>query len=639
MQSLALKVGWEAGAAPHKRRDAHGRLIGRGFAYALYVHSQFPGYGAAWAAWVADVAVDVTTGEVTVSRVSVAQDSGLMINPEGVRHQIHGNVVQSTSRVLKEQVTFTDLTVQSREWGGYPLLTFPELPAIDVMLTPARDDVALGAGESASVPSAAAIANAIFDATGVRFREPPFTPERVLRGLREAGLSAAAPALAPPPVARESAWTKWKPVAYAALGALAVYSAPWRAALAPITQPEVSIYSQPALDKGRVLAQVGGCIHCHTGEGGAPLAGGRLIETPFGLLWSTNLTPDVATGIGGWSLEAFRRALREGVSRDGHRLYPAFPFTSFAKLSDEDVTSLYAYLMSQPGVAQASRKAELRFPYSLRPLNALWSALYHDPKPFAPDPDQTAQWNRGAYLVEGIGHCSACHSPRDALGGEIASARFSGGFVNGWEAPGLIGSPVPWTQADLFTYLRQGYSPRHGAAGGSMAPIVAGMKGLPDADLQAMAHYLTSLDPARASEAQAAQAAALREVRAAQVAPSARAQSPAGARLYEGACAVCHEQGVGPPTFGVRPSLALSAALASKRPDNMLRVILEGAHSPLARDLGAMPAFAEAFDDSQIAALAKYLRARFAPEAPPWGDLMGDAARLRAALAATLTSR
>ena len=637
VKTLAAKVGWEAGVAPRRRRDEYGRLIGRGFAYALYVHSTFPGYGAAWAAWVADVAVDTNTGEVTLSRVSVAQDSGLMINPEGIKHQIHGNVIQSTSRVLKEEVTFTDLAVQSRDWGGYPLLTFPELPAIDVTLTPPPDDAALGVGESASVPSAAAIANAIFDATGVRFREPPFTPERVLRGLREAGLAGGAPALAPPSPIRETRWAKLKPVAYAAFGAvatLAIFTAPWRPSLAPIARPDPSIYSQATLDKGRVLAELGGCVHCHTVEGGGRLSGGRLIETPFGRLWSTNLTPDVATGLGGWSFEAFRRALREGVSRDGHRLYPAFPFPSFAKASDDDITSLYAYLMSQPAVNSPSRAAHLRFPYSLRPLNALWNALYHDASPFVPDLNQTAQWNRGAYLVEGIGHCSACHSPRDALGGEISGSRFSGGFVNGWEAPALIGAVIPWTEDDLLMYLRTGFSPRHGAAGGSMAPIVAALRGLPDADLQAIAAYLVSLDPKRPGEHEAAQAAEMRETRAAAASSDARVQYPAGARLYEGACAVCHEPGVGPPTFGVRPSLAVSSALASERPDNLIRTVLEGAHSALSRDLGAMPAFAEAFDDSQIAALTRYLRARFASEAPAWRDPGAEAARIRATLAA-----
>src|SRR5258705_4108986 len=177
---------------------------GRGFAYALYVHSQFPGYGAAWSAWIADVAVNKATGDVSVTRVVAGQDSGLMINPDGVRHQIHGNVIQSTSRALMEQVSFDRSSVISREWGAYPIITFPDIPKIDVLMLPRQDQPPLGVGESASVPSAAAIANAIFDATGVRFRELPFTPERILAGLRggQPAPQAALPGVAPKPAPR-----------------------------------------------------------------------------------------------------------------------------------------------------------------------------------------------------------------------------------------------------------------------------------------------------------------------------------------------------------------------------------------------------------------------------------------------------
>ncbi len=193
IKQVAAKVGWEPRTGARKRRDEGGNLIGQGFAYAVYVHSKFPGLASAWSAWAADVAVNPGTGEVSLTRVTVGQDSGLMINPEGVRHQIHGNVIQSTSRVLKEEVTFSDIAVTTRDWGTYPLLTFPELPSIDVLMASRPNDEPLGVGESASVPSAAAIANAIFDATGVRFREPPFTPDRILAGLREAGLATEAP--------------------------------------------------------------------------------------------------------------------------------------------------------------------------------------------------------------------------------------------------------------------------------------------------------------------------------------------------------------------------------------------------------------------------------------------------------------
>ena len=190
LKETVAQAGWEPRTAPRMRSDDDGVLHGQGVAYALYVHSTFPGFGAAWSAWVADVAVDPRSGEVTVSRVVAGQDAGLMINPDGVRHQLQGNVIQSVSRVLKEEVRFDRKAVTSREWGAYPILTFPELPAIQPVLLSRPDQPPMGAGESASVPSAAAIANAIFDATGVRFREVPFTPERI-----KAGLSGA-PALA-----------------------------------------------------------------------------------------------------------------------------------------------------------------------------------------------------------------------------------------------------------------------------------------------------------------------------------------------------------------------------------------------------------------------------------------------------------
>src|SRR5882724_1238957 len=200
VNAVAGRAGWTSRPV-WKEPVAEGDVVrGRGFAYALYVHSKFPGYGAAWSAWIADVAVNKATGDVSVTRVVAGQDSGLMINPDGVRHQIHGNVIQSTSRALMEEVLFDRNSVTSREWGAYPIIKFPDIPKIDVLMLPRPDQPPLGVGESASVPSAAAIANAIFDATGVRFRELPFTPERILAGLR--GKQGPAPGVLPLP-ARE----------------------------------------------------------------------------------------------------------------------------------------------------------------------------------------------------------------------------------------------------------------------------------------------------------------------------------------------------------------------------------------------------------------------------------------------------
>src|SRR4051794_21862672 len=208
VKAVAERAGWNSRPVREEKPDEGEVAHGRGFAYALYVHSKFPGYGAAWSAWVADVAVNKTTGDVSITRVVAGQDSGLMINPDGVRHQIHGNVIQSTSRALMEEVSFDSNSVTSREWGAYPIIPFPDVPKIDVLMLPRQDQPPLGVGESASVPSAAAIANAIFDATGVRFREPPLTPERILAGLR--GERDAAPGVvplaAPKPPASSDKW-------------------------------------------------------------------------------------------------------------------------------------------------------------------------------------------------------------------------------------------------------------------------------------------------------------------------------------------------------------------------------------------------------------------------------------------------
>ena len=604
-------------------------VLGRGFAYALYVHSKFPGYGSAWSAWIADVAVNKATGDVSVTRVVAGQDSGLMINPDGVRHQIQGNVIQSTSRALMEEVSFSGRSIAGREWGAYPIIQFPEIPDIDVLMLPRADQPPLGVGESASVPSAAAIANAIFDATGVRFREPPFTPERILAGLR--GEPASYPgALASPPSSSDS--NRWHSpfarrrgvVATAAAlvaGGIGIAAAmlPWRS-IPAIVRPDASVFSAATIERGRQLAALGDCATCHTSINGVLNAGGRPIETPFGIIYGTNITPDVETGIGNWSYPAFERAMREGIHRDGRHLYPAFPYTHFAKASDADLQALYAFLMAQAPVASENRAHALAFPFNWRPLIAGWNALFHHADPFTPDPKKSAAWNRGAYLVEGLGHCSACHSPRNALGAEKANAYLAGGFAEGWEAPPLTSlshAPVPWNEEELFAYLRTGHSRFHGVAAGPMAPVVQDLKALPDEDIRAMAVYLAAFNETAVGQPdQEAQAAQLERTAGTRIA----AASPAGQRFYEGACAVCHEVG-GPPLFGSRPSLALNTNLHALTPDNLIQVILHGIANPVSSDLGYMPAFRDHLSDDQIAELVGYLRQRFASDKPAWADV------------------
>ncbi len=636
--AVAERGGWKP--RPVRREpEAEGDIVrGRGFAYALYVHSKFPGYGAAWSAWIADVAVNKATGDVSVTRVVAGQDSGLMINPDGVRHQIHGNVIQSTSRALMEEVSFDRSSVTAREWGAYPIIKFPDVPKIDVLMLPRHDQPPLGVGESASVPSAAAIANAIFDATGVRFRELPFTPERILKGLRgeqpAPPEALSAPAGAPPPS------TIWQNPFTGRRGVVATAAAlcaavigigaavlPWRS-IAPIARPDASVYSAATIARGRQLAELGDCAVCHTSASGILNAGGRPLQTPFGTIYSTNITPDVETGLGAWSYPAFERAMREGIHRDGRHLYPAFPYTHFARTSDADLQALYAYLMAQPPVRAEAQPNALAFPFNLRPLLAGWNALFHTPAMFKADPTKSEIWNRGAYLVEGLGHCSACHSPRNALGAERANAYLAGGFAEGWEAPALTSlsqAPIPWSEDELFAYLRSGESRFHGVAAGPMALVVKGLGALPDPDIRAMAVYLASFNEAAIDRpAQDALAAKLE----AATGTRTSAAASVGARLYQGACAVCHEVG-GAPLFGSRPSLALNSNLHSAHPDNLVQVILHGIAAPASSDLGYMPAFKDSFTDGQVAELASYLRRQFAPEKPAWTDIKETIGRIR----------
>ncbi|MGO4396042.1 molybdopterin cofactor-binding domain-containing protein [Variovorax sp. M-6] len=668
VRETAQKAGWRMRTGPqedadgdHPSRRADARvgpggdiLFGQGFAYARYVHSKWPGFGAAWSAWVADVEVNRKTGEVHVRRVVVGHDAGLMVNPAGVEHQIHGNVVQTTSRALKEQVRFAPQSasaggemlpgvppsgvVASREWGSYPIINFREVPVIEVMHLQRPGEPSLGAGESASVPGTAAIANAIFDATGVRFRAPPFTPEVVRAALNPlpppvpqdeaaAAVRPALPASAPWP-RRRGVWAGAGALLVGGIGVIAGLLG-WRSTIAPVAF-SAPAYSEATIERGRTLAALGDCAVCHTAPGGTPNAGGRAMETPFGTIHTTNLTPDADTGLGRWSFTAFQRAMREGVSRDGHHLYPAFPYTAFAKTSDDDLQALYAYFMSLPPVRAETPPAELKFPFGLRPLMAGWNALFHDPKPYQPVATQSAEWNRGAYLVNGLGHCGACHTPRNALGAEQGgSATLSGAMVDGWEAPALTArstSAVPWNADALYSYLRNGHAKHHGVAGGPMAEVIRELAAVPDADIRAMASYLASFNPATAPEAAAAQAQRAVATAAAQ---QGRLLGPAQ-RMFDSACASCHHDGDGPTLLGVNTPLALNSNLTSARPDNLLRTILDGVREPASRDIGFMPAFREALDDAQIAELAGYMRARFAPQEPAWKDLPGSVARLRA---------
>src|SRR5436305_5263528 len=253
-------------------------------------------------------------------------------------------------------------------------------------------------------------------------------------------------------------------------------------------------FAPDLIKRGGALAALGYCASCHTAEAGKPFAGGRPLATPFGTICGTNITADPETGIGSWSQAAFNRAMRDGVDRAGRDLYPAFPYDHFTKLTDEDLSALYAFLMTREAVHAGNPSNQLAFPYNVRPLLAGWKLLYLDKDRVRRDESKSAEWNRGAYLVDALSHCGACHTPRDRLGAEIASRRFEGGDAEDWWAPPLnrtSPSPVAWSEENLFNYLRS-WDAGHGGAAGPMAPVVAALATVPEQDVRAIAAYVAS---------------------------------------------------------------------------------------------------------------------------------------------------
>lgn len=599
VKKTAAEAGWQAQSGPRLRRE--GRMAyGQGFAFATYVHGPFPGVAAASAAWVVDVAVDCETGEVTLSRVFVGQDQGLVINPDGVRQQIHGNVIQTAGRVLTEEVSFDEIRVRDQSFADYPITTFPQLPQVQTMIVARPEDPPLGVGESAAVPAAAAIANAIFDATGVRMREVPFTPEkmRAAMGVTTRPPTAALPAPPKPPL-------KAKLVAGAiglmGLAGLGVLSFPMARAIAPVVPMVQS--SAEELARGEMLFAAGNCGSCHTAPGGAPNAGGKPIETPFGVVHSTNLTPDPETGLGRWSFEAFARAMRQGISRDGRNLYPAFPYSAFAGMEETDLKALYAYLQSLEPVFAKTPEAQMQVP---RPAMAAWNALAPKQGVLTPDPAQDALWNRGRYLVETVGHCSACHTPRGALGAPDTARPLQGAMIRDWFAPALAGAEPGrrgWSVETLTTYLASGTAPGLSSASGPMAEVIAGTSQLPEEDLRAMASYLASQiteAPAPAPE---------------QALPPAPDRIH---RIFESACATCHEPAFEGMLSAAQAPLTMAPALRAPGPETVQSVIREGLSAPRGTALRDMPGFAAELSETDIAAMARYLRARYAPDLPGW---------------------
>lgn len=353
------------------------------------------------------------------------------------------------------------------------------------------------------------------------------------------------------------------------------------------------------IERGRYLATVGDCASCHTVPGGKPFAGGRPLNTPFGVIYSSNITPDLQTGIGAWSDDDFYRAMHSGVSARGNHLYPAFPYPYFTHVTREDVLDIRAYLETVDPVRQQPPANALIFPLNQRFLLSGWNMLNFDKGTFRPDPGKSAQWNRGAYLVEGLGHCGACHTPKDFTGADIKGRELTGGLLDNWFAPALIGLKrgglADWSEDDIADFLLTGRNDR-AAAYGPMAEVVElSTSHMTRADLLAMATYLKSLNPKSESDKRDT--------------PDAN-RMKAGAQLFADNCSTCHgSNGQGTPLFFA--ALKGSAVVQSADPTTVVHAILKGVRAsatdryptPL-----SMPTFEWKLSDREIANLATFIR-------------------------------
>jgi mono/diheme cytochrome c family protein len=361
--------------------------------------------------------------------------------------------------------------------------------------------------------------------------------------------------------------------------------------------------SSPAPDeiiaRGKALVEAGDCASCHTADPAKPFAGGKRIDTPFGAIYSPNLTPDKDTGIGAWSDQDFRRALREGISPRGSRYYPAFPYPYFTKMTRDDIQAIRAYLATRTPVHNSPPPPALRWPLNYRVLMRGWDWLFFKPGILEPNQQKSTEWNRGRYLVEGPGHCGACHTPKNVFGADRQSRALGGGLVGDQFAPRLDQAPrsglKSWSADDIAEYLQSGRNGRS-HANGLMAEVVLNSTSLmSDADVQAIATYLKALPPGE---------------REPNVLPPPEAQMADGQKVYRGACVACHEvDGSGAPK--IYPPLPGNANLQSAIAASTLRIILDGAHTlttPRAPNPGSMPAYADKLSDQEIADVTTYIR-------------------------------
>jgi mono/diheme cytochrome c family protein len=357
--------------------------------------------------------------------------------------------------------------------------------------------------------------------------------------------------------------------------------------------------SEETIERGKALVVAGDCASCHTADPAKPFAGGKRIDTPFGAVYSPNLTPDRETGIGAWSDQDFHGALRFGIDPDGSRYYPAFPYPNFTKLTRPDILAIRAYLATLEPFANEAPPPRLRFPLNYRVVMRLWNYLFFRPGILEPDQQKGTDWNRGRYLVEGLGHCGVCHTPKNLFGADRRGRAFSGSMVGGWFAPRLDAAErsglKSWSVDDIAEYLASGRNGKSHADGPMAEVVVNSTSRMSDGDVHAIAVYLKSLPPGPPEPA---------------VLPPAETSMKAGQAIYAHACIACHEgDGSGAPR--IYPPLPGNPLLQSADPASTLRIILDGAQSvttPRAPNKGSMPAYAKELSDQQIADVTNYIR-------------------------------
>jgi len=382
------------------------------------------------------------------------------------------------------------------------------------------------------------------------------------------------------------------------LGILIALSICCGSAYAEMSQPDL-------IARGKYLSDAADCMPCHTSSKHKPYAGGLKIDTPFGAIYSPNITPDPATGIGIWTFKAFKNAVHAGIRADGQYLYPAMPFDSFTKIDEPDLVALWAYVRTLPPVKQKNKDNELRLPFNIRYGMLVWRSLFFDEGYFQPNPRKGLQWNRGAYFVQALGHCGDCHTPRNFMGATISSRALTGAQVDHWYAPNITAQALKtvngWSKAQLIPFLRKGAATNSTDLGPMREIVHDSLSRLTEGDLNAVAIYLLN-----SGESEESSPSVMPEL--------SPASERTGAKLYTANCANCHEKN-GQGAAGSIPPLAHNPAVLAAKPFDILSAVLGGL--PARDHFMAMPSFAGVLTDQSVAKITNYVRTNWGNDAPP----------------------